>query len=140
MVASTTCSTTADAASQTEPAHAPRKGAVSSLVRESPIALRLASQCQTAKGVPSVRVAARVLVEQVQQPCPLADTMESTRTPRTDVSSDTSLATAAGPVELPRFAGKWTPTLDLETQRIARIMRGSSACMEESDTSSNSCD
>jgi len=141
MAASIACSTTADAASQTEPTtHMPRKDVIPSLVRESSTALRLASQCQLANGTDSVRVAARVVVERVQQPCLCADTLESTQTPRTDASSDiTSVATAAGPAELPRFAGRWMPTLDVETQRIARIMRGNRSCLEENDTSSDSC-
>eukprot|EP00747_Dinoflagellata_sp_TGD_P086117 gnl/TRDRNA2_/TRDRNA2_163151_c1_seq1.p1 gnl/TRDRNA2_/TRDRNA2_163151_c1~~gnl/TRDRNA2_/TRDRNA2_163151_c1_seq1.p1 ORF type:complete len:397 (+),score=75.82 gnl/TRDRNA2_/TRDRNA2_163151_c1_seq1:40-1191(+) len=51
-----------------------------------------------------------------------------TATPRSEAGSESgSVATSAAATEASRFKGKWLSRLDIETQRIARIMRGAGA-------------
>jgi len=58
--------------------------------------------------------------------------------PRTDAGSEgNSVATTAAPGE-PRPKGRWATCLDVETQRIARIMRGARSGADDSDGSSSS--
>jgi hypothetical protein len=124
-----------DVGIQTEPRSPDRKSIIASLLHESPQILQVAQRWQKLK-TPGT-MSTHSPLSAMDTTAPLDTTLEVFESPRTDADSEsTSVATTVAPREL-RFRGKWSEKLDVETQRIARIMRGSCGTGEESDGSSS---
>jgi hypothetical protein len=124
-----------DVSIQTDMSSPDRKSISTSLLYESPQALQIAQRCQK-KSTPGV-MPSQSPWSALDTTAPMNTTVDFLESPRTDAGSEsTSVATTVAPREL-RFRGKWSEKLDIETRRIARIMRGCRENGEESDGSSS---
>jgi hypothetical protein len=125
-------SSTVDAAIQTELVP-PHRHTVQSLLHSSANVVSLASRCPKA----SPNIAADRPTASPSQWSNVDTTADLWETQLMDADSETSsVATTVVPRKL-QFKQKWSDHLDVETQRIARIMRGSAWAGDDSDGSSS---